>query len=204
MANIDARFGLRPSGHLNGMPWNGATMKCYCHASYATALYIGDPVDLQTETDYQDTTAEHMSIVKSTLADGNYTMGAITGFDPDPDNLTYQYKPASTTRLAHVCVDPQVIYQVRDDGTTLLTKLVPGQNGILIETHTGSTVHGLSGMELDTNATAPSADASNMLLIMNLSRIPGNTLAKRAIWDVMISMHRFAGYAAGILGVTAT
>ena len=58
MANTDAPFGLRPVRHLNGSSWNGQTIRCFIHASYAYALFVGDPVMYQTELDYKDTTGK--------------------------------------------------------------------------------------------------------------------------------------------------
>ena len=62
MANVETAFGLRPVRHLNGSPWNGQTIRCYLHESYAQAMYIGDPVEYATELDYKDTTLNHPSI----------------------------------------------------------------------------------------------------------------------------------------------
>lgn len=44
MANIDAPFGLRPIRHKSGAPYNGAVNPYYVASTYATALFIGDPV----------------------------------------------------------------------------------------------------------------------------------------------------------------
>jgi len=44
MANTDAPFGLRPIRHRNGAPYNGAFNHYYVASSYATALFVGDPV----------------------------------------------------------------------------------------------------------------------------------------------------------------
>jgi len=204
MANIDAPFGLRPVRHLNGMSWNGQTERCYIGSSYATALYIGDAVELTEETDDQDTTAQHMSIMFPTMGDTNPLLGVITSFEPLSTDTTKNYNPASTERYANVCVDPSVIYYVQDDGSAVPTKLLPGQNACLINTHSGSTATGLSGLELD--LTTPAANASFQLLIMRMARLPDNELAIHAIWEVLINLHqlRCTGDGDGMLGVTAT
>jgi hypothetical protein len=46
MANIARPFGLRPVRYLNGTPWTGQARAFYVPSTYATALYIGDPVQL--------------------------------------------------------------------------------------------------------------------------------------------------------------
>jgi len=207
MANVDAPFGLRPVRHLNGMSWNGQTERCFIHASYAAALYVGDAVALQTETDYQDTTGMHLSIVKATAADTYPILGVITSFEPLPGSLDKPYNPASTQRYANVCIDPGVIYQIQDNGAATPTKLLCGQNGSIVMTHSGSTATGISGMELDLGTTdTPAANSSFQLLILRLARLPNNTLAINAIWEVLINLHQLksTGDGDGMLGVTAT
>ena len=44
MANTDSPFGLRPIRHRNGAAYNGAANPYYINSTYATALFIGDPV----------------------------------------------------------------------------------------------------------------------------------------------------------------
>ncbi len=206
MANPDARFGLKPVRHLDGTPWNGQTLKCYVSANYATALYIGDPVDLDTTIANKDASAKYQTVIKATAGDANRIVGSIVSCGYNPDNLTKTYIPASTGGYVQVAVaTPDLIYQIRDDGAALLTSVAVGQNANLIFTHAGSTVTGISGVELDTNSDPPAADASNQLLIVGLADMPSNSLAIHAVWDVIINMPRFGatGDANGALGVTA-
>jgi len=206
MANPDARFGFAPVGHLLGLNWSSSLRECYIHASYATALFIGDPVDFQPETDYQDTTANKISIEQASAGNGEYILGVIASFSPLRTDLTKQYNPASTERYAHVVVDPFVIYHIRDDGAATPTKLFPGENANIIMTHTGSTTTGLSGVELDTNSDGPDADSSNQLLILNAAPIEDNPLGTNTVWEVLINLHRMraTGDGDGMLGVVAT
>jgi len=186
-------------------------MKCYIHASYGVALFVGDAVDLQTETDYQDPTGKHMSIMKATAGATNFIFGVIVGFEVSPTALQRKYSPASTEAYAHVVCDPKTIFEIRDDGGTAPTLLFPGQNADLIFTHSGSTDSGLSGMELDTGTTtAPAADATYQLYILNLRKTPDETnvnengYAGRSIWEVLINLHRLdsCGDGSARLGVT--
>ena len=207
MGNINAPFGLRPVRHLNGMSWNGQTERCYIHASYAQALYVGDPVMLQTETDYQDTTGKHLSIMLAPGTDDTPILGVITSFEPLASDTTKNYNPASTQRYANVCIDPSVIYHVRDDGSAVPTKLLCGQNANLVA-GTASTATGLSGYKLD--LTTPAANDSFTVLILKVAGIEDNTLAIYAIWEVLINQHQLErlstsdGTPVGMLGVTAT
>ncbi len=206
MGNIDAPFGLRPVGHIGGANWNGITERCYTHASEATAMYVGDVVALQTELDYMDPLAKHPSICRATAADGNVCFGVITGFEPNADTQL-NYRAASTQRYAFVCTDPTVVYDVRDSGLGTPSKVWAGQNAILLDSTGGSTVTGLSGMELDAASDAPEANASNMLRILYLAPYEDNVLADFAIWRVLLNMHQYtaaSGATEGMLGVTAT
>jgi hypothetical protein len=65
MANPTGPFGLRPVRHKNGAPWNGATVPVYCSASYATALYVGDPVVISLVTAERDALGRYLSVNKS-------------------------------------------------------------------------------------------------------------------------------------------
>lgn len=211
MANPDARFGLKPVRHIDGSPWNGATMRCYVSASYATALYIGDPVDIDTTLSQRVAGIKCPTVIRSAFTDGTYVVGVITSFEPNPDNLTQQYRPGYQARYCNVCVDPTVVFQVRDDGGVVLAVVTIGQNAVGIFTHAGSTITGLSGMELDSGTTtAPSANASNTMIIIGAAEDDTNTwdgtVDTRVVWEVMLCNWRFLGPCSpyGQLGVTAT
>ena len=208
MANVDNPCGLVPVGHLYGAPINGGVRRCYVHASYGTALYVGDPVDLQTETDYQDPLGKHLSVMIATEGDGNFICGVIVGVEARPANLTQQYLPASTGGYVYVNIDPNVIYKVQDDGTGTPAKTWIGSN-MLLASGNGSTVTGKSGWELDGDGTS-AEDDSFQLMVLGLDDREDNTLEDYADWLVLINTHRFArtstsdGTAVGFYGVVAT
>src|SRR5512146_860470 len=114
MANKTGPFGLKPVRHIDGSPWNGAVTRCYISASYGTALYVGDPVVFDTTLGDKDTTARHPTIIRSAGTNGTLVRGVIVGFEPLPTDLSKRYNPANTERYALVCMDPQVVYHVRD------------------------------------------------------------------------------------------
>jgi hypothetical protein len=203
MANVDAPFGLKPVRHLNGMSWNGHTEKMYVSANDATALFVGDAIVGDATTANRETTGLYPTIKAATVGNGNYILGVVISFDPDPDDLTSKHRAASTERYVNVCMDPDVIFYIADDGAAAPTKNTPGANAVLIGTHAGSTATGLSGMELDMNSDAPAEDASNQLLILKRANIESNILGARAIWEVLINLHslRATGDGDGALGV---
>lgn len=209
MANTNAPFGLRPVRYRNGTPWTGQARHYIAPSGDSNAMYIGDPVDITGNSNSSEVTclggtfaAGTLSeVALATLSDGNYAVGVIVGVEAVSREST-TYREASTERVLLVADDPNLIFEVQDDGATALTADSVGLNAIL-QSGSGSTVSGLSGYVLDTNGDAPAADASNMLLILGLSKKMGNAIDTYAVWDVMINMHRYGatGDGDGSLGV---
>jgi len=203
MANVDAPFGLRPIRHLNGNPWNGVTQRCLVEDDYATALFIGDPV-IVTGAAGSDDTSGLPVINKATAGDTNRIYGVIVSFEADPDNLSRKHIPASTGGYANVCIDPDVVFIIQDDAGATLDGGSISDNAVISTSTAGSTVTGLSGVELAA-ATTPTSDASYQLLILDVYKAPDNALGDNCIWEVLISNHvlRGGGAAAdeGVLGI---
>lgn len=202
MANVTAPFGLRPVRHRSGGPMTGAVVECYVSSAYNTALYIGDPVLQSPTLAEKDATRKRMTINASAGTNGTIIMGVIVGFEPLMTDLSKQYNPASTERIAFVYMDDgNTIYEVRGNGGADPGDVVVGQNAVLIA-GTDSTITGLSGMMLDEGTTdAPDADQSNTLLVVGIKRSPENEAGASAIYEVMLNT---AENATGkVLGVTA-
>lgn len=203
MANPTGAFGLRPIRHISGAPWNGATVPCYISSSYGTALYIGDPVVQSPTAAEKMSTALHLTINKSEGTDTKLIIGVIVSFDVLETDLTKQYNPASTERIANVCMDPSVVYEIRGDGGGTPVAAWVGRNAVCIATGTGDTITGLSGMHLDEGTTAgPAANQSYPLLIIGASSRPGETpLGDNTLWEVLInSPYNSTGRVLGVSG----
>lgn len=210
MANADTPFGLKPVRHLLGLPVNMAVVPCYVPSSYATDLFIGDPVIKVAAG--SNTAAESApgvgdmaigtmpSIEKAAAGDTNRISGVIVGFAADPDNLTLKYGPASTERIAFVNMDPFTVYEIQADGAIPAASV--GLNAVLIYTHSGDTVSGMSGVELDTTSDVPAADASNQLLILRaVNRVDNDTTLTHAKVEVLINQHTENQGTVGTLGI---
>ena len=183
MANTDAPMGLRWVGTSAGSATNAEVVPCYIAASYATALFVGDPVVVvaagsnaareagTTLGDYDIGTLP--AIERASVLDAGIISGVITGFAPvTQDSPTYS--PASTEGIAYVCIDPMALYEIQVDGALAATSV--GLNAVGIYAHSGNTSTGLSGLELDSGTTtAPSADASNPFTIERIKAAPDNT-----------------------------
>lgn len=202
MANSSGAFGLRPVRHISGAPWNGATVKCYVSSSYATALFIGDPVLLSPTLAEKNATGKYPTINKSAGTSGTIVRGVIVGFEPDPNGLERVYIPASTGGYAFVVMDPDVVYEIRGDGGGTLTSVVPGQNAVMIATTTGSTTTGLSGMNLDEGTTtAPNTTQAFTLHILSIKNSEDNELGDDAVYEVLLNTCENA--TGRYLGITA-
>jgi hypothetical protein len=209
MANANSPFGLRPVRQRGGTPYNGATNPYYINSGYGTALFIGDPVikngtsntgavSVPDAGDFAIGTLPE--IQKATAGDANMITGVIVGFSPLPTDLTKQYNPANTERVAYVCDDPFVIFEIQADGAVPAASV--GLNAVLIYTQSGSTVTGKSGVELDTSSDVPAADASNQLLILRaVNRVDNDTTLTRAKVEVLINQHTENQGTVGALGI---
>ena len=193
MANVDSPFGLRPLEYLNGTPWNGQARKYYIQAALGETIYIGDPVVLAGSS---DATGKYADIKLATLADGNLTIGPVVAFEPTRTNLETKHHVTLTEGYAYVADDPNIIFEIQMDSATDLAVGDIGCNGIMVRTHSGSTVTGLSGVEAD-ESDFTNGDASNMLFLLGLVDRPDNTLATHCKVKVIIS-RQVHQYGAGL------
>jgi hypothetical protein len=197
MANVDRPSGLRPVRHKSGAPYNGAANPYFIKSDYGTALFIGDPV---VKTGTSNTAAVKVpgagsfaigtlpEINKATAGDANAVTGVIVGFAPLATDLNKPYNPASTERVAFVCDDPDMLFEIQADGAIPAASM--GLNGVFIYTHSGSTTTGLSGVELDTTSDVPAADASNqMVIIRAVNREDNDTTLTHARVEVLLNNH---------------
>lgn len=217
MANADTPMGLRPIRHKSGAPYNGACRPYYINSSYGTALFIGDPV---TRNGTANTAAVKVpgggtfnvgtliEVEKTTAGDSNSDAeritGVVVGFSPLPTNLEAKHNPASTERVAYVCDDPDIVYEIQANGAIPAASM--GLNAIFIYTHSGSTVTGRSGAELDTTGTVPAADASYQLRILRaVNREDNDTTLEHAKVEVVLNVsteaHGMVDNAHGTLGI---
>lgn len=190
MANADTPMGLKPIRHINGAPYNGAYREYYVPATYATALFVGDPVVI-TGTSNTSAIAGNApgtlpEINKS--GEGTKISGVIVGFAPDPDGLERIYNPASTERIVYVADDPDLVFEIQEDsdGGALAATSV-GLNAPLEFATSGSTTTGLSGVELDSSGAA-TTNTLNFKIMRLVNRVD-NAIGTNAKWEVIANLH---------------
>lgn len=202
MANVDAPFGLRPIRYMSGAPYNGAANKYFAPSTYATALFIGDPV-IRTSTANTAATRGYNpgtlpEINKASVNTGRIT-GVIVGFEPISGAESTVYGAASTARIVLVADDPRLVFECQDDGGGTLTAADVGLNASTIFTTAGSTVTGRSGVEIDGGTTtAPNTTQGLQLNLMRLSNKASVEVGDFAIWEVRINQHTEADNSTGI------
>lgn len=192
MANADRPFGLCPIRHKNGAPYNGAVTPYYVPATYATALFVGDPVVVTGTSNTAEVEGyipgSLPEINKATAAGGNYLTGAIVSFGLNRDDLSKKHKPALTESIVWVADDPDLIFEIQEDGdTTPLAATSVSANADLIFTASGSAVTGLSGAELDSDTV--NTTATLQLRIISIVNRQDNAIGEFAKWNVAINLH---------------
>lgn len=200
MANTDAPQGFTPVRYRSGAPYSGAVRSYYVPSSDGTALFIGDPVIIAGSAN----TAAVNGHLPGTLPSltrasvGGPVTGVVAGFETTDRNDT-PYRAASTERVVFVADDPNLIFQIQDDGGGTVAATMIGLNADYIFTTSGSTYTGMSGCEVDAGTTtAPATTAGLPLKLLGIARIEGNELADYATWEVAFNDHTMANAVAGV------
>lgn len=194
MANADAAFGLRPVKHRSGAPYNGAANPYYKPASYATAMFVGDPALVTGTSNTAEVTFPGVgNFIAGTLpeinvaADTGDISGVVVGFGTDPNALELAYSPASTEAIVWLADDPDLMFEVQEDSVGgALAATDVAQNSNLVA-GSGSTVTNLSGWEIDSS----DANTTNTLQV-RLERLVNradNEIGTNAKWLVSILQH---------------
>jgi len=183
MANADAPRGLVPVNSL-GQITTGQINRYYKAAGDTQALFIGDAV---TTTGTAHTDEESTPIVEQADAD-NPIRGVFVGVEPvNPDNPSNIHSPASTGQYVFILDDPNQLFEIQEDSVSgALAAVDTGLNIDLIVTD-GSTVTGLSAMEINSDGSKGTATAQ--LRLIRISPRIGNVLGVNALWLVKINEH---------------
>lgn len=198
MANVSRPNGFRPVGHMGGANWNGRVTKYWIPASDGTAMYVGDIVKLGGIADAEG----RQGVIVS--AAGNTPVGPVVWFEPNPADLTQNYRPASQNitaqnagRFVYVADSPDLVMEVEEDavgGTITLTN--SGLNADLLAS-AGSTTTGQSGFVLDSSTAATTSTL--VFRMLGWVKRPDNEVAvANAKMLVGFNVHQY-----GSVGTTA-
>jgi hypothetical protein len=131
-------------------------------------------------------------------------LGVVVGVDPvegagadGRDSLTY--RAASTERYVYVADEPDLLYEIQEDGEggTLAVTAV-GNTADLTGFTAGSTTTGLSSIEVDSSTATASGDGTEDVLIVGFSRSVDNVVGSQwAKMLVRLNNHFFIDGVAG-------
>lgn len=194
MANPNTAKGLIPRQRIDGSPYNGARGLYYVPSTYATALFLGQPLVATGASD-----ANGIPVVQTaTAAGGAYTIGPMVGIaeggDPGAANIGITrdlplYHPASTSQYIHVADDPDLIFEIQEDsvGGSIAMATAGTKNADFIA-GAGSTVTGFSGWMLD-SSTINTTNTLQLRLLGGVRRADNTMAADYAKWLVKINLH---------------
>lgn len=198
MANLDAAFGLRPVGTLNGASWNGRTQRFYIPSTDTNAaVYRGSLVKL-TGGGYDEGNGSVVPIVTGNVSSADAVVGVVTSVDPETEDSLI-YRANSTSRFVNVCTDPNMIYAVQEDSvSSTLAAGAMGATANLTGFTSGSTVTGLSAIEIDSSTLSEVADTDDDVLIVGFDKRPDNEIGANAVWLVRLNNHAYVDAATGV------
>ncbi len=196
MANPNTPYGLRPYSYQSGAPYNGAVRVYYVPSGNATALYIGDPVMIVTNS--SDGNGVQTAEI-ATAGATNQVLGAFLGIANNAGQTTITllqsstvYLPASTAAYIYVSDDPYLLYAIQEDsvGGSMVSG-ASGRNADLVA-GSGSTVTAQSGWMLD-SSTLGTGNTKQLRIIQALQETDNTVATSFAKWLVKINatLHPF-------------
>ena len=191
MANANIPRGLQPYSYAWGAPWGGAVRTYAVPSGNATALFLGDPVKLITNSSDGNGI---QNVVIGTAAGGAYSLGAFMGISNNAGLTTIPvlqnqtpYLPASTAAYVYVTDDPFLLYWAQEDSVGgAMVSGASGRNVDLIA-GSGSTVTSQSGWQLD-SSTLATTNTLQMRIIQAYQSVD-NAIGVNAKWLVKFNLH---------------
>ncbi len=198
MANVDAAYGLA----LHEDNSQSSLITCVIPSGDNTATFVGDAVKLYDLDSIRiDGGPYALPVVQAAATDPIF--GVVMGFNqviPSGMDLGRRHRPASTSMYCFVKpAHPLDIYRIQcDDDTETIAVSDIGSNADIV-VGAGSTVTGLSGMELNSDTTA--ATAGLQLKLIGFVDRPSNQVGV-ANQDVLVTINQNMAFNdAGVAGV---
>jgi len=147
---IDAPYGFKAINELNGLPYAGATRQFPIARSYATNIFYGDLVQLQTDGTLILTSYSAASSPTSVIAGAVGVFVGCQFTNPTTKQLQFsQYYPASTAAddiLAFVVDDPSAVFKVVMVGQTSSESNTASTVGYANQSFIGTNVYAVTGV----------------------------------------------------------
>jgi len=195
MPNANIPRGIMPVRYRSGAMYNGAANIYNVPASFATALFIGDPVIGVTNTSDANGIP---NVTIATAGGGAFILGAVVGFvaaGEPPVARTRDmsvFRAASTQSYVLVADDPDLLFEVQEDSVGgNMVMGAGGRNADLIA-GTGNQNTGYSGWMLD-SSTLNTTNTLQMRVMRPVERsdndLATSPTATNAKWLVSINLH---------------
>ena len=199
MANVDGKYGL--ALHEDNSQSN--LIMCSIPSGNGTATFVGDAVKIADLDAIKIQGGPYaMAVIQCAATDPIF--GVVMGFQQHTVSsgmdLGRRHRPASTSMYCMVKpAHPLDIYRIQcDDDTETIAVSDIGCNADII-VGSGSTITGLSGMELDSNTTA--ATAGLQLKVVGFVDRPSNQVGVSK-QDVLVTINQNMAFNdAGVAGV---
>jgi hypothetical protein len=201
MPNLNAPRGFVPKRFLTGASWNGQSNMYYIPSTDGSAFAVGDAVKSVALSDANGC----MGVQKAAGADT--VRGVIVGILPaapygqsfagGPLDLAVQTIPAAKARAYYVlvCDDPNVLFEIMDDGLANLTATAVNKNASFTVANPVAPAV-VSGSVLSTASVAVTNTLN--VKLMGLSQQDDNAFGQYARWLVKFNLHELLGGTAGV------
>jgi len=202
MANAVGPFGFRPSRYLNGAAWNGGANLYYIPSTDTNQFNVGDAVKSAANADPNGLPAV-TKITNGTDTVRGVIIGCLRQTPLNPSlvginlDLTVQNIPATKLQNYWVLVvdDPQVLFELQDDGLSALTATAANKNASF--TVANPTAPSQNSATVLNTASVNTTQALN-LRIFGLIQKPNNAFGVNANWLVKFNQHELMGNTAGV------
>lgn len=183
---VSVPYGLVPVNRIDGLPYAGATRQIPIAAGFATAIFNGDTVKLDTSGFLLADTGTNNATPVGVLVGCQYV-------NSSGQKVQAQYYPAaaSTTAnpaIAYVVDDPMAAFKVAvvSSGTTIGTvgRAVVGSNMALVQ-NTGSTTTGDSYVAVLTTSTS----TTNTLPVRVIDVVPETATGADAFTEIIVKIN---------------
>lgn len=183
---VSAPYGLKPVNRIDGMAYAGATRQIPIAAGYATAIFFGDTVKLDTSGYLVADTGTNNATPVGVLVGCEYVNSA-------GQKVQGQYYPAAASTStnyakAYVVDDPNVAFKaaIVSAGTTMATvgRAVVGANMALVQ-NTGSTTTGDSNVAV----LSTSAATTNTLPVRVIDVVSETATGADAYAEVIVKIN---------------
>ena len=147
---VDAPYGFRAVNELNGLPYAGATRQIPIARSYATSLFYGDLVQLETNGTVIKTSYSAASSPSTVIAGAIGVFVGCSYTNPSTgQKLFAQYYPASTAAndiVAYVVDDPSALFKVAVVGQGTSVSNTVSAIGYMNQAFVGTNVYAVTGV----------------------------------------------------------